>query len=147
MARICIGAENQPSANISKHRVECLFERNDETIAMAAIYAANHSSVKAVISLTASGDTPLLMSRLKTGIPIFAFSEKEKTLRKVCLYRDVYPVPFSLENMDHDSVYKAMVTTLKQHQLIASSDNVLFTCGDFVGKRGSTNIMKMMVVA
>ena len=147
MARICIGAENQPGAITSKHRVECFFEKNDEAIAMAAIYAANHSSVKAVISLTASGDTPLQMSRLKTGIPIFAFSEKEKTLRKICLYRDVYPIPFSLENKDHNNIYDAMVVTLKQHDLVASGDNVLITCGDFVGKRGSTNTLKMMVVA
>lgn len=146
MARICIGAENQPSAIISKHRIECFFEKNDEAIAMAAIYAANHSCVKAVISLTASGDTPLRMSRLKTDIPIFAFSEKESTLDRVCLYRGVYPVVFPLENINQHNIYDVMVTTLKEQGVIESNDNILVTYGDFIGKRGSTNTIKMMVV-
>jgi len=146
MARICVGAENQPSAIVSKHRVECFFSRSDEAIAMAAMYAANHSPVKAVVSLTESGNTPLHMSRVKTDVPIFAFSEKRQTLGKVCLYRDVYPLPFSLQNVDHHNLYDVVVRNLKENGLVEGGDNILITCGDFIGKRGSTNTMKIVVV-
>jgi pyruvate kinase len=46
-----------------------------ETIAMSAIYAANHfSRVRGIACLTESGTTPLLMSRLSSGLPIFGLS-------------------------------------------------------------------------
>lgn len=144
MSRICLGAENAPSTKISKHRVECFFNKDDEAIAMAAMYTANHSNVKAIVSITASGDTPLLMSRIKTDIPIYAFSPAEKTLSKVCLFRDVYPVPFSLDELDHHTVYTEVSKVLLENNLIKSGQNVLVTCGDFVGKRGSTNTMKII---
>jgi len=146
MKRVCIGAEKEPSTKVSKHRVECFFSKSDEAIAMAAMYTANHSDIKAIVAITASGDTPLLMSRLKTDIPIFAFSPTEKTLNKVCLYRDVYPVPFSLHGMNDKNVYQHVTDILKDNDLVKVGENVLVTCGDFVGQRGSTNTMKIVTV-
>ena len=144
MSRVCIGAENEPSTKISKHRIECFFNKSDEAIAMAAMYTANHSDIKAIVAITASGDTPLLMSRIKTDIPIFAFSPTEKTLNKVCLYRGVFPVPFSLEDMNQQNVYQQVTQLLIASHLVKAGENVLVTCGDFVGQRGSTNTMKIV---
>ncbi len=146
MSRLCLGAENDPRSKISKHRIECYFSESDEAIAMAAMYAANHSDVKVIVSITESGDTPLRMSRIKTDIPIFALSSKNKTLRKVCLFRDVYPIAFSLEGVDHNNVYSKVVDVLLQDDLVSKGDNILVTCGDFVGVRGSTNTMKIVKV-
>ena len=144
MSRICIAAEKDPSTHVSKHRVECMFDKIDETIAMSAMYAANHMDVKAIVSITATGSTPLLMSRIKTGIPIYAFSENAETLRKVCLYRGVYSFDFPLDNIDHNNVFtKAAERLLKDH-LIQKGDKILVTCGDFVGVHGSTNMMKVI---
>jgi pyruvate kinase len=42
MARICLGAEKQPSSQVSTHRIALTFERTDEAIAMSSMYAANH---------------------------------------------------------------------------------------------------------
>ena len=50
LVRICIAAERMPETQSSGHRVECHFEKIDETIAMAAMYAANHVDIKAIIS-------------------------------------------------------------------------------------------------
>ncbi len=42
---------------------------------MAATYAANHQEgVKAIICLSKSGQTALWMSRINSGLPIFALS-------------------------------------------------------------------------
>lgn len=146
MSRICIGAEQDPNTQISKHRVEIQFQRTSETIAMAAMYAANHYDIKAIVALTETGATPLLMSRIKTGIPIFAFSANEKTLRKVCLYRDVFPVTFSLENIDNNNVYDRVADVLKQQNLISMGDKIIITCGDLVGVQGSTNCLKIITI-
>src|SRR5262249_1143803 len=86
MARICLGAEGQARAKISRHRVECQFQRTDEAIAMAAMYTANHLDIQGIIALTESGYTPLLMSRIRSGIPIFALCRFPHVRRKMTLY-------------------------------------------------------------
>src|SRR5690606_39699441 len=66
MARIAQGAEQEPMTTRSHHRVGMSFARCDETIALATMYAAKHfNGVKAIISLTESGNTPLIMSRIR----------------------------------------------------------------------------------
>ncbi|MGE3920264.1 MAG: pyruvate kinase, partial [Gammaproteobacteria bacterium] len=94
MHRICLSAETQQKARISRHRVEMRFKRVDEAIAMATMYTANHLNIKGIIALTESGSTPLWMSRIRSGIPIFALCRFETARRKMTLYRGVYPIEF-----------------------------------------------------
>src|SRR5690606_3016437 len=42
MHRVCLGAEKHPTSQQSGHRLHIPFSRCDETIALAAMYAANH---------------------------------------------------------------------------------------------------------
>ncbi|MGZ8245364.1 pyruvate kinase, partial [Methylomagnum sp.] len=84
MARVCVEAEKYPRER-SKHRLHEGFTQIDETIAMSAMYAANHLGVRAIGTLTETGSTPLWMSRISSGIPIFAFTSHEKTCRRVTL--------------------------------------------------------------
>uniref|UniRef100_UPI0035567F2B pyruvate kinase n=1 Tax=Pandoraea sputorum TaxID=93222 RepID=UPI0035567F2B len=75
MHRVIMGAEKHPLAHRSKHRVDEVFHKIDESVAMSAMYAANPlHGVKAIICMTESGDTPRLMSRIRSHLPIFAFS-------------------------------------------------------------------------
>src|SRR5690606_40726277 len=81
MARIAQGAEQEPTTTQSHHRVGSTFTRCDETIALSSMYAANHfHGVKAIVSLTESGNTPHIMSRLRSGIPILGFTPHPTTL-------------------------------------------------------------------
>ena len=95
MASVCVGAEKHRSVNISNHRMELTFSEVSETIALSAMYAANHlDGVKAIIALTESGQTSKLMSRITSGLPIFSLSRHAKTLNKTAIYRGVYPIAF-----------------------------------------------------
>ena len=101
MARVCLGAEKHPTSKQSSHRLGRTFERCDESIALATMYTANHfPGVKAIISLTESGHTPLIMSRIRSSVPIFAFSPHRETQARVALFRGVQTIPFDLEG-DH----------------------------------------------
>ena len=74
MAETALGAEKHPMMRQSSYRVERMFSEIDESIAMSAMYAANHvTGVAAIICLTESGITPLLTSRLSSTLPIFEF--------------------------------------------------------------------------
>ena len=78
-AEVCLGAEKMPSINISRHRMEGTFASIDEAVAMSAMYTANHlEGVSAIIALTHSGETAKLMSRISSGLPIYAMSRNQR---------------------------------------------------------------------
>lgn len=146
MGRVCLGAEKQVSMKTSKHRVECYFTSIEETIAMSAMYAANHFAVKAIIALTESGATPLLMSRIRSGIPIFGMTRNLTTQRRITLYRGVYPVNCTEQfaNISHDD--RCATDVLKNQGVVKTGDYVLVTHGDLAGQAGSTNTLRVLQV-
>jgi len=146
MDRICREAEKQPTAMVSDHRLNTRFGRTDEAIAMAAMYTANHLGVRAIAALTESGATPLWMSRISSGIPIYALTPHVATRRKVTLYRGVYPVSFKVESTDHPVVNKEAVDELVRRGAVRDGDLVIITKGDLMGVHGGTNAMKIVRV-
>ncbi len=146
MARVCVGAEKERSTQVSGHRLECEFERIDETIAMAAMYTANHLKVAGIIALTESGSTPRWMSRIRSGIPIFALSRHISTLRKMTLFRGVYPVFFDMTVCDRGEVNEKAVNVLEAQDSVQKGDRVVITKGDFMGVNGGSNTLKIVVV-
>lgn len=146
MARICIEAEKENYVRVSKHRMEMEFKRVDEAIAMSAMYMANHSKVKGIVSLTESGSTPLWMSRISSGIPIFAFSSQEKTLNKSTLFRGVFPVAFEPSSQDHAEVNRQIVAKLRKRGLADNGDCFIITKGDLQGIEGGTNALKVITI-
>ncbi|TBW54379.1 pyruvate kinase [Marinobacter halodurans] len=147
MVRICLGAEKQPSMHQSKHRIHESMERVDEAIALSAMYAANHlEGVTAIICLTETGATPLLMSRIKSSLPIFAFSRHHSTQHKVALYRGVQTVPFDSEVIPNEKTNASAVDELVQRGVVKNGDLVVVTKGDYVNAQGGTNTMKILRV-
>lgn len=145
MSRICLGAESHPSVKRSKHRINEDFHKADETIALSAVYAANHLvGVKAIICLTESGATPQLMSRLRSSLPIFAFSGREDTQRRVTLYRGVHTVPFQAHEVDPEDINSLAIEELKKRDVLKPGDFVIVTKGDYLNAQGGTNTLKVL---
>ena len=147
MASACVSAEKQRATSISHHRMNDVFDRTDEAIAMATMYTANHMNVKAIVALTESGSTALWMSRIRSGIPIYAFSRSESTRRRVTLYRGVYPVSFDVLADPGRNGFGALCGALIERGLASVGDRVLLTEGDAAGVAGGTNTMKILTVA
>lgn len=146
MARVCVGAEKQRMTMRSRHRIDSHFERIDEAIAMAAMYTANHTGAKAIVALTESGSTALWMSRIRSGIPIYAMTRHEATRRRVTIYRGVYALPFDVTHSDANKVLADAVDVLVSKGAVANGDQVIITKGDFTGIAGGTNAMKIIRV-
>lgn len=143
MARVCLEAEKYPRER-SKHRLHEKFNLIDEAIAMSAMYAANHLKVRAIVALTETGNTSLWMSRISSGIPVFAFTSHEKTCRRVTLLRGVFPVPFNEKGIqDHAILNRAIVDALLRRGLAEPTDRIILTKGDLTGTTGGTNTMKI----
>lgn len=146
MARICRNAEQQSTVTRSGHRIDATFEAVDEAIAMATMYTANHLGVRAIASHTESGSTALWMSRISSGIPIYALSSHKETRRKVTLYRGVNPVRFNPEKKSHAGVNHEIIKVLLNEGVVKDGDLVVITKGDLIGEGGGTNAMKIVKV-
>ena len=147
MSEVCVGAEKHESfRRATNYRLEDVFERVDEAIAMASMYIANHLRVKAIIALTESGATTLWMSRVRSDIPIYAFTRHEATRNRVRLYRGVYPAPFDIVHTDAATVHLEAFKVLRAEGVISGGDLVLFTTGEMRGVQGQTNTLQIIEV-
>ncbi len=140
--RICVEAEKHVTR--SGHRLNTVFGRVDEGIAMAAMYTANHLGVKAIAALTETGSTVKWMSRISSGIPIYAMTRIAETRRKVRLFRGVYPVAFDVASTDIHEINQEVIEELMRRGTVREGDLVIITKGDRSGVEGQTNILKIM---
>ena len=148
MATIIIGAEKHPNIRRSQHRLHQEFKSVDESIALSAMYVANHlPGVKIIACLTESGRTPRIMSRITSEISIFGFARDPKTQHKMALFRGVTPVVFSDEDIDATDVNRRVVKELQANGVVEEGDKVIITKGDYANVMGGTNTMKIVVVS
>jgi pyruvate kinase len=149
MAEVIEGAEKYQLTHArTRHRVEGQFQGTEEAIAMAVMYTANHMKVRAIVALTETGATPLWMSRIRSDIPVYAFTRHEATRRRVTIYRGVYPVIFDVtKNESTQELYSAIFRRLLELQLVKNNDLVILTKGELSGATGGTNSMQILKVA
>jgi pyruvate kinase len=147
MGRICCEAEKQRSARESTHRIDESFTAVDETVAMAAMYAANHFDIKAIVALTESGNTALLMSRISSGKPIIALTPHKETRRKVTLYRGVYPSSVDFDGVTEDETRDEVVKLIKKYGIAKEGEMILLTRGESRGLMGGTNMLEIIKIS
>jgi len=144
MGRICEEAEKARSTRVSDHRVDLTFGRVDEAVAMAAMYTANHLKVDGIAAMTESGSTPLWMSRISSGIPIYALTQHEQTKRRMTLYRGVYPMSINIDDIKQYQLSAHAQKVLLEKDVVYKDDLIVITKGDKVGIDGGTNSMKIV---
>jgi pyruvate kinase len=99
------------------------------------------------VALTESGQTPLLMSRIRSDIPIYAFTRHQGTRHRVTLYRGVYPVIFDVTTAPSTAeLYSALFAKLLELKLVDDNDLVILTKGELSGVEGGTNSMQILRV-
>jgi pyruvate kinase len=150
MVQVIEGAEKyQLSHPRSRQRaLEGQFEGTEQAIAMAVMYTANHMKLAAIVALTETGATPLWMSRIRSDIPVYAFTRHEATRRRVTIYRGVYPVTFDVTGHTiAGSLYQALFTRLLELKLVKPRDRIILTKGEQSGVQGGTNSMQILQVA
>ncbi len=145
MSRVCRASEVQEAHMHARRRNESC-DRVDKAIAMSTMYLANHLNVAAIAALTESGSTCLWMSRITSSIPIYALTRHVKTLRRVTLYKGVFPAQLNFLGKTHAQVNHAAISVLKKCKEVEENDLVILTKGDLMGVDGGTNAIKVLRV-
>jgi len=144
MARICIAAEIEIDRE-KRFNLGVEFGNAEESIAMASMYTANHFPVAAILALTESGRTALLMSRANARIPIYAMTRNSPSARRMSIYRGVTPVEFDITQLAASGINRAAVEWLKNAGLVEEGEQIIITRGD-TSSEGGTNTMKIVRV-
>jgi pyruvate kinase len=111
------------------------------------MYTANHlKGVKAIVCMTESGSTPRWMSRISSGMPIYAMTRHQHTQRKCTLYRGVEAIAVDVSAGPVEQINKRAVDELKRRDIVKDGDLVLLAYGDHQGVHGGTNTLKIVSV-
>ncbi len=114
-------------------------------ITLAAEEVANFVEAKFVCVFTESGDSARRMARLRSSIPMIAFTPSEGIRRRMALSWGVksYLVP----RVTHtDAMYPIVDEALMSHRLAERGDKVVVISGSPPGTPGSTNDLRVHVV-
>lgn len=143
MARICLEAEKSDDVKLDNELINRIFKHIDQSIAMASVWTSYHLDVKAIVTFTETGSTALLMSRLNSGVPIYALTPFEKTQTKMSLYKAVFPFLLKVHTSKEEMVHEAQELLL-QAGMVQNGDLVVLTIGEQTSMPGGTNTMKII---
>lgn len=146
MSRVCLEAEKSNEVTLERDFLARTFTRIDQSIAMAAIWTAYHLKVKAIASLTQTGSTALWMSRLNSGVPIYALTPEKAARNQMTLYREVYPLLMSQTHQDRDVLLWEAEQILLDQGAVEYGDLIVLTIGEPIGSSGGTNTLKIVRV-
>ena len=144
MSRVCLEAERASRLQLDRTLLERVFTRIDQSIAMAALFISSHLDLKAIATMTESGATPLWMSRLNCGVPIYALTTQTATRYRVSLLRDVYPLTTSYQGHDRDELFDEAEAVLRASGSVQPGDLIALTFGEPIGEPGGTNALKIL---
>ena len=146
MVRICIETDKSMDANVRLDHefMNRVFTRIDQAIAMSALFTAVHLKVKALVALTQSGSTALWMSRLNSGVPIYALTPDPETYTKLALFRDTRTFLMPQHSHDRDKLLADSEAYLVKAGVVEPGDLIIITIGEPIGKTGGTNTLKIV---
>jgi len=145
-ARICTEADRSQRVPLDGEFMNRAFTRIDQSIAMSALFVANHLPIRGIVALTQSGSTALWMSRFDSGVPIYALTSEERTRRRMTLYREVHPMQLQPSSREREAVLLEAEQTLVAAGVVSRGDRIIITIGEPIGKAGGTNTMKIVTV-
>ncbi len=146
MARICLEAEKSDEVTLDRDFLDRVFTRVDQSIAMAALFTAHHLKVKAIAALTQSGSTALWISRLNSGVPIYALTPEITTRYRLSLFRDVFPLMIDYQGHELEGMLQQAEENLVNAGVVQKGDLIVVTFGEPIGTSGGTNTMKIVRV-
>lgn len=146
--KTCISAEKHASFYYqSKAQEPCHYQRADQAIAVATMHTANHFPIQAIITLTESGDTAVWISRQHSVVPIFAVSANKRTIGRLSLVNNVFPIFIDYHHLPSEHLHQQILKKLIEQQYLRPEGHILLTRGKHIGVAGGTNTMEIINLA
>jgi pyruvate kinase len=144
MEKVCSEAEKMTDIDFEGNFAYAKFANIQQTISMAALFSAFHMEANAIVALTTSGGTARRMSRIISGIPIYAITDSQEALQSMALYRGVFPFFMQHKATDSKAHVQEACSFLSQQHILKEGDTIIATMGERISKVGSTNALKII---
>ncbi len=142
--KICLSAEKHASFYYHETLESCHNQQTNQAIAMATMHTANHFPIQAIITLTESGDTALWISRQHSTVPIFAVSANKRTIGRLSLIHNVFPIFMNYHQFAPNNLNQQVLDELIKANYIVKKGFILLTRGRTIGNTGGTNSMEII---
>ena len=111
----------------------------------AGARAAEETGARVIVAFTESGTTARLLSKERPAVPIIAYTPHEAVRRRMTLYWGVIAKAMrTIQNTDE--LIRELERSLREEKLAEIGDRIVVVTGAPVGKRGSTNLMKLHTI-
>jgi len=144
MANIVERVEKSPSYEHSRKA-----KHGEITITNAvgdsAVFIANSLNARAIIAASSSGYTPRMLAKYRPKCPIFAVTNKFKTVTRLALTWGVYCF-YMKELFDVDEMVMAVLNEATEKGWVKTGDLTVVAAGLPLGVQGSTNMLKIHTV-
>ena len=117
----------------------------EETIGLSVCEAARATKARAIIALTRTGQTARLIARYRPEPPIYAVTPNPSTIHILNLVAGCIPILIN-EFRETDKLVNSTVNKLKESKRIKTDDRIVISGGTPLGKRGSTNFLKIIQI-
>lgn len=119
-------------------------------IGFSSVATAASLNAKCIITPTVSGATARVVSKFKPQAPIIGVTPSEETLRRMQIYRGVYPLK-SLPQATTEEICNDSIHLAKAKQLVEAGDIVVLTVGIPAAnskrtREGASNTMRIAIV-
>ena len=119
-------------------------------IGYSSVATAASLNAKCIVTPTVSGATARVVSKFRPKAPIIGVSPSALTLRKMQLYRGVYPIK-SIQLETTEDICEEAINLVSAKQIVEPGDIVVLTAGiparsEGVAKEGISNMMRIAVV-
>ncbi len=124
------------------------FDRNHDVtnaVTNAALTTAYEVGAKAIITVTETGYTARMLSKMRPKMPIIAITTEEKVRRQLAINWGVYPV-MGHEYSTLDELHTEAVRLCLEGGFVENGDIVVIVAGVPVGRAGATNLIKVEIV-
>lgn len=115
------------------------------SISLSTKEIAENLRAKAIICATASGITPISISKFRPFVDIIAVTYSEKVRRKLQIFWGVTSL-ISKKSEHTDEVIERSISATLNANYISDGDTVVLTAGIPVGVAGTTNLIKVHTV-
>lgn len=145
MQSIARNVENSEIMTHNHYPKDLIDACKDDSIAIctAIIDMVEKVDVKAILTLTASGYTPKLLSKAKPSVPILSFCPSYRNTRRMVLYSDVYPIEMDLNEGINQQTLDIIDKYMIKHFNFKEGDKVIFTGALPDLLVGKTNFIKL----
>lgn len=147
MRNIAVSAEAaQDYKKLLSDRTKLVETSLVNAIGVSVAHTALNLNVKAIVAATESGSTAVTISKYRPHSDIIAVTPSEHTARQLALVWGAYPVIKKGRKTTDDLLNNAVATAVETGR-VTNGDLIIITAGVPTGEKGTTNMMKLHLVA